>query len=77
MYATLWEAREGPWENGAWNGSGGGIFKSTDGGQTFTQLTGGLPKDIIQAHIAIAESNPKRLYCFRRIQAEQRRALPF
>ena len=61
VYATLWEAREGPWENGAWNGNGGGIFKSTDGGQTFTQLTGGLPKDIIQVHIAVAESNPKRL----------------
>jgi photosystem II stability/assembly factor-like uncharacterized protein len=61
VYATLWEAREGPWENGAWNGSGGGIFKSTDGGQTFQQLTAGLPKDIIQAHIAIAESNPNRL----------------
>jgi len=61
VYATLWEAREGPWENGAWNGAGGGIFKSTDGGQTFTQLAGGLPKDIIQAHIAIAESNPNRL----------------
>ncbi|HEY1528329.1 MAG TPA: glycoside hydrolase [Candidatus Angelobacter sp.] len=61
VYATLWEAREGPWENGAWNGAGGGIFKSTDGGQTFTQLTGGLPNDIIQAHIAIAESNPNRL----------------
>jgi photosystem II stability/assembly factor-like uncharacterized protein len=61
VYATLWEAREGPWENGAWNGPGGGIFKSTDGGQTFTQLTGGLPKKMIQAHIAIAESNPNRL----------------
>jgi photosystem II stability/assembly factor-like uncharacterized protein len=61
VYATLWEAREGPWENGAWNGAGGGIFKSTDGGQTFTQLTRGLPKDVIQAHIAIAESNPNRL----------------
>jgi photosystem II stability/assembly factor-like uncharacterized protein len=61
VYATLWEAREGPWENGAWNGFGGGIFKSTDGGQTFQQLSGGLPKDIIQAHIAIAESNPNRL----------------
>jgi photosystem II stability/assembly factor-like uncharacterized protein len=62
VYATLWEARQGPWENGAWNGSQGGIFKSTDGGATFQQLTGGLPKEIIQAHIAIAESNPKRLF---------------
>jgi photosystem II stability/assembly factor-like uncharacterized protein len=61
VYATLWEAREGPWENGAWNGSGGGIFKSSDGGKTFQQLAGGLPRDIIQAHIALAESNPKRL----------------
>jgi len=61
VYATLWEAREGPWENGAWNGAGGGIFKSLDGGLTFQQLAGGLPKDVIQAHIAIAESNPKRL----------------
>jgi photosystem II stability/assembly factor-like uncharacterized protein len=61
VYATLWEAREGPWENGAWNGFGGGIFKSTDGGQTFQLLAGGLPKDIIQSHIAIAESNPNRL----------------
>jgi photosystem II stability/assembly factor-like uncharacterized protein len=62
VYATLWEAREGPWENGSWNGSNGGIFKSTDGGLTWSQLSGGLPKDMIQAHIAIAASNPKVLF---------------
>ncbi len=42
VYATLWEAREGPWENAGWNGTGGGIFKSTDGGQTWNQLAGRL-----------------------------------
>ncbi|HET7873112.1 MAG TPA: glycoside hydrolase, partial [Terriglobales bacterium] len=62
VYATLWEARQGPWENGAWNGARGGIFKSTDGGATFSQLAGGLPKGIIQAHIAISDSDPKRLF---------------
>ena len=41
-YASLWEAREGPWENGAWNGTNGGIFKSTDGGKTWQQLKQGL-----------------------------------
>src|SRR3954453_14936431 len=41
VYATLWEAREGPWENAAWNGNGGGIYKSTDGGNTWQQLAGG------------------------------------
>jgi photosystem II stability/assembly factor-like uncharacterized protein len=62
VYATLWEAREGPWENGAWNGSNGGIFKSTDGGETWQPLTKGLPEGIIQANITISASNPNRLY---------------
>src|SRR5712691_4136245 len=62
VYATLWEAREGPWENGAWNGTGGGIFKSTDGGQTWLPLTKGLPEGIVQANIAIARSNPNRIF---------------
>jgi photosystem II stability/assembly factor-like uncharacterized protein len=61
-YAALWEARQGPWENGVWNGTGGGIFKSSDGGQTWTQLSGGLPDGIIQANLAIAPSSPKRLF---------------
>jgi photosystem II stability/assembly factor-like uncharacterized protein len=61
-YATLWEAREGPWENGAWNGANGGIFKSTDGGQTWQPLTHGLPQGIIQANITISASNSNRLY---------------
>jgi photosystem II stability/assembly factor-like uncharacterized protein len=62
VYATLWEAREGPWENGEFFGTGGGIYKSTDGGQSWQQLAGGLPSGIIQAYIAIARSNPKRLF---------------
>ena len=61
-YATLWEAREGPWENGAWNGAHGGIFKSTDGGTTWHQLAGGLPQGIVQANITVCQSDPKRLY---------------
>ncbi len=61
VYATLWESREGPWENSTWNGPSGGIFKSTDGGKTWQQLTKGLPDKITQANLAIAPSSPKTI----------------
>jgi photosystem II stability/assembly factor-like uncharacterized protein len=60
-YASLWEAREGPWENAQWRGKNGGIFKSTDGGKTWQQLNGGLPNEIVQANLAIAPSAPQIL----------------
>jgi photosystem II stability/assembly factor-like uncharacterized protein len=60
-YAGLWEARQGPWENAAWTGTSGGIFKSLDNGKTWRQLSGGLPAGIVQANLAIAPSTPNRL----------------
>jgi len=63
LYACLWRARQGPWEDGnSYGGAGGGIFKSTDGGSTWHKLAGGLPEDLVQAYIAIAPSQPSRLY---------------
>ena len=63
IYASMWEAREGPWEdNNEVNGTGGGLFKSTDGGSTWHPLTNGLPKDLSQIYVAIAPSDPRRLY---------------
>jgi photosystem II stability/assembly factor-like uncharacterized protein len=63
IYASMWEAREGPWEdNNTFNGTGGGLFKSTDGGNVWHPLTNGLPNDLSQIYIAVAPSNPRRLY---------------
>jgi photosystem II stability/assembly factor-like uncharacterized protein len=63
VYASIWEAREGPWEDGnEFNGTSGGLFKSTDGGATWNQLTSGLPEDLSQIYVAIAPSDPRRLY---------------
>jgi photosystem II stability/assembly factor-like uncharacterized protein len=63
IYASMWEAREGPWEDGnEVNGTGGGLFKSTDGGSTWHPLTSGLPEDLSQIYVAIAPTDPRRLY---------------
>src|SRR3954469_1777603 len=63
VFATLWEQRQGPWENAAWSGTNGGIFKSVDGGTTWRQLTRGLPTEgIVQADIAVAPSDGNRIY---------------
>ncbi|MFY9610242.1 MAG: glycoside hydrolase [Blastocatellia bacterium] len=65
IYADLWSARQGPWENGAWQGPGSGLFKSTDGGSTWRQLTRGLPtfeQGLGRIGFCVAPSEPKRMY---------------
>ena len=63
VYASLWEARQGPWEDGnAYGGTKGGLFKSTDGGNTWHHLTKGLPENLTQINVAIAPSEPRRLF---------------
>ncbi|HXJ41791.1 MAG TPA: hypothetical protein VNH18_21115, partial [Bryobacteraceae bacterium] len=63
VYAGLWEGRQGPWEFGnTYNGANGGLYKSTNGGQTWTKLTGGLPANDGQTYVAVAPSNPRRVF---------------
>lgn len=41
----------------------GGFFKSTDGGNTFTHITSGLPSDLIgKANLAVTNARPDRIY---------------
>ena len=63
LYASMWEARQAPWEfANDYTGSHGGIYKSTDGGNTWLKLANGLPADAGQSYVAIAPSDPRRLY---------------
>lgn len=62
VYAALWQQQQAFWEGGGFGGGSGGIFKSTDGGTTWKQLTEGLPSPLLQANLAIAPSNPRMLY---------------
>ena len=65
VYGSLWEHREGPWENASFAGSNSGLYKSTDGGTTWTQLKGGLPTGAEGAGricLGISPGDPNRLY---------------
>jgi photosystem II stability/assembly factor-like uncharacterized protein len=63
LYGCLWDVREGPWEDrNFFQGTGEVLFKSTDGGSTWHPLNNGLPKNLVQVNVAIAPSDPRRLY---------------
>jgi photosystem II stability/assembly factor-like uncharacterized protein len=65
IYAVLWESRQGPWENGSWQGPGSGLYKSVDGGSTWRPLTKGLPtaaQRLGRIGLAVAPSVRQRLY---------------
>ncbi len=63
VYASLWNVRSGPWEdNNVYNGTRGGLFKSTDGGEHWRALKKGLPDDLVQIDVAVAPSRKDRLY---------------
>ncbi len=69
IYAVLWAARVAPWEirsGESFVAAGSGLFKSSDGGGTWRQLTKGLPPSgdggLGRIGIAVAPSQPSRLY---------------
>jgi photosystem II stability/assembly factor-like uncharacterized protein len=70
IYAGFWEVYRKPWtlESG---GPGSGIFKSTDGGDTWTELTRnpGMPRGVVgKVGIAVSPANPERVWAI--VEAE-------
>lgn len=66
VYADMWASRRPPWTAGnSYDGPGSGLYKSTDGGSAWRQLTHGLPSSaegLGRIGFAIAPSDPKRMY---------------
>jgi photosystem II stability/assembly factor-like uncharacterized protein len=77
LYAALWQARQGPWENGDFRGPGSGVYKSTDGGTTWRPINKGFPTfeqdGLGRIGLAIAPSNSNRLYAT--VEANQKDGL--
>jgi photosystem II stability/assembly factor-like uncharacterized protein len=62
LYAAMWATRRTPWSvYPPSNGPGSGLFKSTDGGEHWSQLHG-LPNNPGRIGVAVAPSNPQRVY---------------
>lgn len=73
LYAAMWQAERKPWamHSGPHNGPNeGGVWKTTDGGDTWNQLTNGLPTDSVgKIGLAISGANPDRVYAL--VEAEE------
>ncbi|MCW5968820.1 MAG: hypothetical protein KIT57_09920 [Blastocatellales bacterium] len=70
LYAGFWEVMRTPWslESG---GPGSGLFKSTDGGDNWTELTRnpGLPRGVVgKVGVTVSPVNPERVWAI--IEAE-------
>ena len=61
LYAALWHHGRKPWfiKSG---GEGGGIYKSSDSGDTWEKLEGGLPGLVGKIGLDVSDSQPSRIY---------------
>lgn len=68
LYAAMWENGRKPWYIKS-GGTDGGIFKSTDGGETWNKLTSGLPTLVGKIGVDVVASQPSRVYAV--VEAEE------
>lgn len=70
LFAALWQASRTPWGLTS-GGPGSGLYKSTDDGRTWKQLTGnGLPPGVLgRIGVSASMADPNRVYAL--IEAEQ------
>ncbi|MEY3368045.1 MAG: hypothetical protein RI973_1200, partial [Bacteroidota bacterium] len=61
LYAAMWEHGRLPWKVIS-GGPGSGLYKSTNGGQTWEKIHNGLPKDLGKMGISVSRANSNRVY---------------
>ena len=68
IYAGMWRAQRKPWAMVS-GGPEGGVYKTTDGGETWRKLAGGLPEGIVgKVGVSVSPANPDRVWAI--VEAE-------
>ncbi len=63
VYASMWRAERKPWTIISGHDGGDGLYKSTDGGDTWRKLSGGLPTGLVgRIDVAVTPAAPDRIY---------------
>ena len=68
LYASTWEVSRSPWSLDS-GGPGSALYRSTDGGDTWTELTDGLPKGV-KGRIGVSASAAQRDLVYAIVEAE-------
>ena len=61
LYASMWDHRRKPWTVIS-GGPGSGLYKTTDGGDTWVELSNGLPALMGKTAAAVSPANSNRVY---------------
>lgn len=61
MYAAMWHHQRLPWKVIS-GGPGSGLYKTTDGGETWQPINKGLPKELGKMAIAVSRANADKVY---------------
>lgn len=70
LYATMWEHQRKPWIIIS-GGEGSGVYKTSDGGDTWNPIEKGLPEEKGKMAIAVSRSNPEKVYLLVESDSEQ------
>jgi len=61
LYAAMWDHRRLPWAVQS-GGKGSGLYKSTDGGETWFKIQNGLPNELGKMSVSVSKANSNKVY---------------
>ncbi len=70
LYAAMWEHGRKPWKVIS-GGPGSGLYKSTDGGDSWRKIHNGLPRELGKMAVSACRTEPDRVYALIESDSDQ------